>query len=101
MREVSEEEQLSQEVVRGNQARAVLDNPEFRRAFIEYQAELFDSLKKSKWDAPEKREEIYRQCKALDTIEAKLTVSLQTGTMAVKQLSLMQKAANGLKNVIG
>ena len=97
----TEEQQLTQEVERELSAKKILNNPEFRRVFIEYNAQLFESLKATKWEENEKREEIYRQLKSLDTMEAKFLEALQTGKMARHQLSLMQKAAKTVKNVVG
>lgn len=104
MRELTEEEKvakLESDVVREQQAKAVLTNPEFMRAFTAYRAKLFDSFSSSNHDETERREEIYRQMKSLDTVEATLRKSLQDGRMAREQLSLMQKVANKAKNIVG
>jgi len=99
MNEKQAELKLVAEVDRGKKAEAVLNNSEFKRAFKEYSVMLFDSFKRTDHtkDGKEKREEIYRQIKALDTVEAKLTESIQTGEMAIEQLSIIQKAVNALK----
>lgn len=97
----TEKEQLTREVQREGLAKSVLNNPEFKRVFISYSAELFESLKRTKWDDKEKREEIYRQLKSLDTMEAKFLEALQTGKMARHQLTKLQRAANAVKNVVG
>jgi len=98
---ISPEERLTQEVVREQAAESVLNNAEFKRFFLEYRGQLFDSLSHTKWNEIDKREEIYRQLKSLNTMEAKLTEAINTGKMARDELNRMQKAAKAVKNVIG
>lgn len=97
MKDLTDEEILTNEIHREQSASTVLNNAEFQKAFIGYKADLFDSFSKTEWDATGKREEIYRQLKSLNTVEAKLLRLIQTGSMAREQLSIMQKAAKWLK----
>ena len=104
MRELTEEEKeakLQSDVVREQQAKAVLTNPEYSRAFTAYRAKLFERFSSSNHEDTELREEIYRQMKSLDTVEATLRKSLQDGRMAREQLSRMQKLAKKAKNIVG
>lgn len=97
----TEEELLTQEVIREQSALSVLNNKEFQRAFIGYRADLFDSFSKTKADEHDKREDIYRQIKAVDTVEAKLIRVIKTGKMAREQLSILAKAAKSIINMVG
>ncbi len=97
----AEQEQITVEIQQELQAKQVLDNPLFKRAFSEYNMQLFDEFSHSKDDEEEKRTAIYRQMKALNTVAAKLTKAIQTGSMARKQLTRWQEIANRFKKVIG
>jgi hypothetical protein len=69
--------------------------------FLEYEAELFESMKSSSFKDVEKREEIYRQLKSLGTVKGKLLSAIQTGKMAKEQLSLIDRAKQSINNMIG
>ena len=97
----TKEEQLALEINREIKVRQVIDNPEFKQFFEEYRAELVDNLIRTKGDEVDKREEFYRQLKSLGIMKVKLTKAIQTGKMARDELSIMHKAANAFKNVIG
>ncbi len=99
LNEEEKAKQLTKEVVREQQAKVILNG--VRNLFIEYNAELFESLKRTKHKETEKREEIYRQLLSIDTVEAKLLEAIQTGSMAREQLSLMQKATQKVRNIVG
>lgn len=102
MNTLTEEEQakhLTNEVVKEQAAKVLLNG--LKGLFIEYNAELFEALKRSNHKETEKREEIYRQLKSIDTVEAKLLEAIQTGSMAREQLSLMQKATQKVRNIVG
>ena len=91
--------QLTSEIVKEQSAKVLLNG--LKGLFIEYSAELFEALKRSNHKDKEKREEIYRQLKSIDTVEAKLLEAIQTGGMAREQLSLMQKATQKVRNIVG
>ncbi len=97
----TEEELLASEVIREQSALSVINNAEFQTAFISYKAELFDSFSKTNADQQEKREDIYRQIKAVDTVEAKLIRVIKTGSMAREQLNMLSRAAKSIKNMVG
>lgn len=102
MNTLTEEEQakhLTNEVVKEQQAKVLLNG--IKGLFIEYSAELYEEIKRSNYKDKEKREEIYRQLKSIDTVEAKLLEAIQTGSMAREKLSLMQKATQKVRNIVG
>lgn len=99
---LTEEEQakhLTNEVVEEQAAKVLLNG--LKGLFIEYGAELYESLKQSNYKETEKREEIYRQLKSIDTVEAKLIEAIQTGSMAREQLSFLQKTTQKVRNIVG
>jgi hypothetical protein len=93
--------QILGEIDREEEANKILNNPEFKRVFIEYTAQLLDSLTSTKADEVERREDIYRQMKSLNVVEGKFIKALQTGKLARQTLSNWQKLANNTKKIIG
>ena len=81
---------LTNEVVKEQSAKVLLNG--VKGLFIEYSAELFEALKRSNHKDTEKREEIYRQLKSIDTVEAKLLEAIQTGSMAREQGDIVNDA---------
>jgi len=94
-----QKKQISREIIEEQEANKLLTS--FGQYFIEYDQQLHQEFKKTAWGDKEKREEIYRQSKSLDTVMAKITKKIQTGKMARTQLTQWQKAAKAVKNVIG
>lgn len=95
MTEEERSEHLTNEVVKEQQAKVILNG--VKDIINQYRGELFNSLTQTKWMQRGKREEIYRQLKSVDTFEARLLKDIQTGKIARQQLSLLSKA----KNVVG
>jgi hypothetical protein len=96
-----QERQILDEINREESANKILNNPEFKRVFIEYTAQLLDSLTSTQANEVEKREDIYRQMKSLNVVEGKFIKALQTGSLARQTLSNWQKLANNTKKIIG
>lgn len=99
MNEQEKAEHLEREIIGGQQAKLVLNG--VKQHFTAYRAELFNAFSKSDYQEKEKRDEIYRQMKAIDTVEARLLKAITTGDFARDQLSRMQKLANKAKNIVG
>jgi hypothetical protein len=89
--------QIKQELEREKEAKKIVNNKEFVKAFEDYKAELFKAFSTSKYDEIEKREELYRQVKSLNTVRGKLEKVLITGKMASEQLSVWQKAKKNMR----
>lgn len=99
MNEEQRAEHLTNEVLEGQQSKLILNG--VKRHLIAYRAELFDKFGRSEYKEKDFRDEIYRQMKAIDTVEARLLKAIETGDLAKQQLSQMQKLANGVKNIVG
>lgn len=95
----TQKEQISREIIEEQEANKLLQS--IGKYFIEYDKQLHQEFKQTAWGDKEKREEIYRQSKSLDTVVAKITRAIQTGTMARQQLTQWQKAAKTVKNMVG
>lgn len=99
MNEEDKAEHLTQEVVKEQESKLILGG--VKQLFMQYRSNLFGELQASNWRQTKKREEIYRQLKSIDTVEAILLTSIQTGKMARNQLSLMQRATQKARNIVG
>jgi len=94
-----QKEQISREIIEEQEANKILQS--VGKYFIEYDQQLHQEFKRTPWNDKEKREEIYRQSKSLDTVVAKITRTIQTGKMARTQLTQWQKAAKQVKDMVG
>lgn len=92
-----EHEQLVESMNRAEEARNVLENKEYQRAFIEYRAMLYQSLTDTEDKEDDKRERIYRQLKSLSVVEDLLRERLENGVFAEEKLSTWQKFKKTLK----
>lgn len=97
MSENEKAERLQSEILKGDEAETLLKG--IQPYFTAYSGELYQNLKKTKFNEVDKREEYYRQLKAVDTLEALITTSIQTGKMARTELSFMGNLINKLKVV--
>lgn len=95
----NQKEQISREIIEEQNAKELINK--VGKYFVEYEEQLFKEIKTTKWEENDKRNEIYRQLKSLDTVAAKITRAIQTGTMARTQLTQWQKAAKSVKNMVG
>lgn len=99
MNEEEKAEHLTNEVMEEQRAKTILNG--VKSHFLAYQAELFDSFSKTDSNEKEKREEIYRQIKSINVVEARLLKAIQTGKLARDELSRMQQLAKTAKNIVG
>lgn len=99
MTEEQLEENLVNEFKNGTDAKKLKNGLE--NLLSMYKAELFNDLMSTKSSQAEEREEVYRQLKTVEFVERKLIKAIQTGEMAKRQLSLMDKAKQSINNVIG
>ncbi|MCZ6898345.1 MAG: hypothetical protein O7D95_06550 [Betaproteobacteria bacterium] len=94
-----QKEQITREIIEEQQAQEIINK--VGKYFVEYEQQLFKEIKTTKWEESDKRNELYRQLKSLDTVAAKITRAIQTGKMARTQLTQWQKAAKQVKNMVG
>lgn len=99
MNEEEKAEHLTNEVLEEQRAKVILNG--VKGHLVAYQAELFQAFSKTSHEEKEKREEIYRQMKSLNTVEARLLKAIETGKLARAELSRMQKLAKTAKNIVG
>lgn len=85
--------ELEQRIYDGDQARLVLENPAFARAFDQIEQELTDQWKKSPIRDPEGREELFRMQIALNKVRLTLESTMTDGKLARQHLNHAQKLA--------
>ena len=90
---------FTKEFQSGQESKFIYDGVKAHLNF--YRAELFDAFSKSGSFAKKKREEIYRQIKAVDTFEARLLELIKTGNMAKEEISLIQEMKDTITNTVG
>ncbi len=77
-----ESEKMVESIALGDEARTLLNNPIFKNAFAQYRGQLFAIFTQSEAEEVENREIIYRQMKALDSVEDNLISLVETGKIA-------------------
>lgn len=77
---------LDERIFDGDQARQVLDNPAFARAFADIQQEYMSAWLNSPARDTEGREKIFEMVKQLDKVQATLRTYLETGKLASLEL---------------
>lgn len=75
---------LVQDVQRGRQAQAVLDNPVYQDAYTQIEQGILSKWRESK-DAAE-REELHRTLRLLDKVKALTESAMRSGQIAAKEL---------------
>lgn len=90
-----ESKQLTKEIEKESESIVLLNG--LKSHFDEYRNELSALIPNTKHSEVEKREEIYRQLKSINTVEARLLTAIQTGSLAREQLTMWQKCTNKLK----
>ena len=90
MNKVDRDKHLAGEYRAGEEAKEVTEHPLFKGAILTYKAMLFESFTLSSTTDTEKRENIYRQMKALDSVEANLIELVETGKLALDELNITE-----------
>lgn len=70
------------DILRGEQARRVMEDPLLVEAFETIERECFDAWKTSGWKDADKREALYRQMKALGEVKTRLLTVMEGGKVA-------------------
>lgn len=93
------------EVARGDQARAILDNPLYSESFEAVERELMTRWKTDASLTAEGRERVFLMVTLLGQARQALTTTMQTGKMAAIQLqqerSRRERLATGLRSIVG
>lgn len=78
------------DVERGVNARAVLDNPEFKRAFSDVRLAMQEAIGLTAPKDQELREFLYQSIRTLPMIEEALTRRMNTGAITAQELAERQ-----------
>lgn len=71
-----------QELVRGQQADDVLNNPIYQEAFVMIRARLVEEFSKTKFKQADERDEIWRKMQTVDWVEQHFKNVMQSGRVA-------------------
>ena len=86
------EVKLQMETERGDQARAILENPLFNEAFETMRANLLSQFENSPAEDKEGREQAWMMLKVINQAKQKFETELDTGKMARMTLDEAKKA---------
>jgi hypothetical protein len=81
-------DQYQAEVETGKRAERLLKSEEFQVEMIAYESELEAAWRDSNLNETERREECYRQLRAVDEIKARLHRRVETGKLAATTLDM-------------
>ena len=92
---------LNQRIYDADQAKLVLENEAFQRAFEDIKQELTEQWKTSPARDQDGREKLWLMLKLLDKLELCLKSSLDSGKLAAKELEYQQSMADKAKAWVG
>jgi len=81
-----ENDELARDIERGHNAKSVLNDFEFKEAFIRIKATLINGFTASKFDESTQRDEIWRKLQCLEWLEEELTSVIENGKMSDSEL---------------
>ena len=70
-----------QEIKLSNDAKAIIDNPLYQKAYTDLRKELVDELLATPLRDTEAREKIYMMVKMLDSVQTRIQSIMETGTI--------------------
>ena len=88
-----------QELARGDQASAVLNNPIYQEAFVMIRARLMEEFQKTKFKQSDERNEIWRKMQTVDWVDKHLCQVVQSGSVARETLNLAQRGKQFMKGL--
>jgi len=86
-----------QELVRGDQANAVLNNPIYQEAFVMIRARLMEEFQKTKFKQTDERDEVWRKMQTVEWVEKHFKRVMQSGM--VSQATLAQRGKQFIKGL--
>ena len=92
---------LNERIYNADQAKLVLENEAFKRAFEDIKQELTEQWKTSPARDQDGREKLWLMLKLLEKLEICLKSSLDSGKLAAKELEYQQSIADRLKASVG
>ena len=73
------------EIKLSNEAKAIIDNPLYQKAYTDLRKELVDELLATPLRDTEAREKIYMMVKMLDSVQTRIQSIMETGTILKKE----------------
>ena len=73
------------EIKLSNDAKAIIDNPIYQKAYTDLRKELVDELLATPLRDTEAREKIYMMVKMLDSVQTRIQSIMETGTILKKE----------------
>ena len=86
-----------QELVRGDQASAVLNNPIYQEAFVMIRASLMEQFQKTKFKENDERNEIWRKMQTVEWVERHFKQVMSSGSVA--QATIAQRGKQFIKGL--
>ena len=86
-----------QELVRGDQASAVLNNPIYQEAFVMIRARLMEEFQKTKFKQTDERDEVWRKMQTVEWVEKHFKQVMQSGSVA--QATIAQRGKQFMKGL--
>lgn len=93
--------ELNERIYRADQARAVLENEAFQRAFSDIKQEITTQWTQSPVRDVEGREKLYSLLRLADKLELTLKASLTDGKLAAEEMTRRQTLLEKGKELIG
>lgn len=98
---MSEIDQSMQERSRGQLAQQCTEMEVYQTAWVMIKAKILSDLERTKFDETDARDECWRKLQTLSRLEAEFATVMRTGKVAAQKISMLQKAKNTVKSVMG
>ena len=98
---MSEVDTAIQERSRGQLAQQVTESHIYQEAFLAIKAQILADIERSKFKETDVRDECWRKLQTLNRMEAYFASVMTTGKVAAQKISVLQKAKNTVKSVMG
>ena len=98
---MSDSEQYIRDRSNGQLAQQVLENPEYVKVFIVLKAKILAEMENTTFKQHDERDELWRQMQTLRNMEKHFSSVISNGRIADQKITLLQRAKNGYKTVMG
>lgn len=98
---MSETNKDIQERSRGQLAQQIVESDTYQTAWIAIRAQILSDFARTKFTETEARDECWRKLQNLDRLEAQFASVMRDGKVAEQRISVLQKAKNTVKSVMG
>ena len=86
---------------RGQLAQQVVDSQVYQDAFLGIKAQILFDLERTKFSETDVRDECWRKLQTLGRLKAQFDSVMTTGKVASQKISMLQKAKNTVRTVMG